>query len=85
MKMYNVSGGMTLHDARALLLGTNHKIIHTGKVNSYARCLGGKLKQAGSVSEARSIMASNVGACGGVAGGKKRTWVRKDGRRMTAS
>ncbi len=85
MKTYNVSGGMSLHDARAVLLGTNHKIIHTGKVNSYARCLGGKLKHAVSVADARGIMAANVSACGGVAGGKKKTWVRKDGKRMTAS
>jgi hypothetical protein len=85
MKTYNVSGGMSLHDARALLLGTNHKIIHTGKVNSYARCLGSKLKVAKSVMQAREIMASSVGACGGVAGGKKRTHVRKDGRRVEAT
>ena len=85
MATYNISGGMSLHDARAILLGTNHKIMHTGKVNSYARCQGGKLKAATSVTQAREIMKSSVTACGGVAGGKKRTWVRKDGRRMVAS
>jgi len=85
MKTYNVAGGLSLHDARAILLGTNHKVIHTGKVNSYARCLGGKLKRAASVADARTIMAANVSACGGVAGGKKRTWTRKDGTKKVAS
>ena len=85
MATYNISGGMSLHDARAILLGTNHKIMHTGKVNSYARCQGSKLKKAISVPDAREIMVANITACGGVVGGKKRTWTRKDGRQMTAS
>jgi len=83
MKLYNISGGQTLHNARRVL--GLPIIAHTGRVNSYARCMGGKLKSASSVSEARNIMQSNVSACGGVAGGKRKTWVRKDGRRMTAS
>jgi|GEM_PF-5218652 len=82
MKLYNISGGQTLHNARRVL--GLPIVAHTGRVNFYARCLGGKLKAAGSVVEARQIMKSNVGACGGVAGGKKATWVRKDGKRMTA-
>ena len=56
MATYNISGGMSLHDARAILLGTNHKIMHTGKVNSYARCQGSKLKKAISVPDAREII-----------------------------
>lgn len=82
-KLYNISGGQTLHNARRVL--GLPIIAHTGRVNSYARCLGGKLKHADSVAGARGIMKANVGACGGVAGGKKRTWVRKDGTRKTAS
>jgi hypothetical protein len=38
----------------------------------YARCMGGKLKGAGSMSAAQQIMKSSVSACGGVPGGKKR-------------
>lgn len=77
-KRYNVVGGLPLHDARRLL--GIPIIAHTGRVNSYARCLGSKLKSANSIIEARGIMQSSVGACGGVPGGKKRTHRRKDGR-----
>ena len=82
MKLYNISGGQTLHNARRVL--GLPVIAHTGRVNFYARCLGGKLKAANSVIEAREIMASNITACGGVVGGKKKSWTRKDGRKMTA-
>ncbi len=82
-KLYNISGGQTLHNARRVL--GLPIIAHTGKVNSYARCMGGKLKAANSVTDARQIMQSNVGACGGVAGGKKRTWTRKDGKHKVAA
>lgn len=69
-KLYNVSGGLRLHDARRVL-GVRI-IAHTGRVNSYARCMGGKLKGADGVADARRIMAANVTACGGTVGGKKR-------------
>jgi len=80
MKLYN---GNTLHDERRIR--GLHVIAHTGKVNSYARCQGSKLKKAISVPDAREIMVANITDCGGVVGGKKRTWTRKDGRQMTAS
>ena len=70
MKRYNLGGGMKLHDARRVL--GIPIISNTGRVNSYARCLGGKLKGASGVSEARRIMAASVSACGGTPGGKKR-------------
>ncbi|MDP2730571.1 MAG: hypothetical protein Q8O55_08805 [Dehalococcoidales bacterium] len=71
LKRFNLGGGgLKLHDAR-LVLGIP-VIAHTGRVNSYARCLGGKLKGADGVADARRIMASSVTACGGVPGGKKR-------------
>jgi len=82
-KRYNLGGGMKLHDARRVL-GINI-VAHTGRVNAYARCLGSHLKTADSVVQAQQIMASSVGACGGVGGGKKRTWTRKDGTKKTAS
>ena len=78
MKRYNIAGGLRLHDARRVL--GLPIIAHTGRVNFYARCLGSKLKAANSISEAQSIMASSVGACGGVPGGKRKTHRRKDGR-----
>jgi hypothetical protein len=77
-KRYNVVGGLALHDARQLL--GIPIIAHTGRVNFYARCMGGHLRPATSVLQARQIMQSNVGACGGVPGGKKKTHRRKDGR-----
>ena len=42
MKLYNVSGGMKLHDARRVL-GVR-VIAHTGRVNAYARCMGTAIK-----------------------------------------
>ena len=69
MKRYVLGGGLKLHDARRVL-GVPI-IAHTGRVNSYARCLGGKLKGAPGVQAARQIMASSVTACGGVPGGKR--------------
>jgi len=80
-KLYHVTGE-NLHNTRRIL-GVP-VIAHTGKVNSFARCMGGKLKSANSVQDAQQIMKANVSACGGVAGGKKRSWVRKDGKRMSA-
>ena len=70
MKRYNLGGGMKLHDARRVL--GIPIIAHTGRVNSYARCMGGKLKGASSIQAARQIMASSVSACGGTPGGKRR-------------
>ena len=70
-KLYT-TGPQSLHDVRRILLGTDHVIMHTGRVNSYARCMGGKLRGAAGVMEARRIMAASVSACGGVAGGKRR-------------
>ena len=69
MKRYNLGGGMKLHDARRVL-GVPI-IAHTGRVNFYARCMGGRLRGASSVQAARQIMASSVSACGGVPGGKR--------------
>ena len=69
MKVYNVTA-LRLHDARRIL-GVP-VIAHTGRVNAYARCMGGKLKAATSVASARDIMKKNVVACGGTPGGKKR-------------
>lgn len=60
-KRYNLGGGMKLHDARRVL--GIPIIAHTGRVNSYARCMGGKLKGAKSVNEARSIMKSQAASC----------------------
>ncbi len=80
-KRYNIVGGLPLHDARRLL--GIPIISHTGRVNAYARCMGSKLKSATSLQTAQSIMTTSVGACGGVAGGKAKSWVRKDGRRVT--
>ncbi|MDP2727852.1 MAG: hypothetical protein Q8P59_09955 [Dehalococcoidia bacterium] len=70
MKRYNLGGGMKLHDARRVL-GVPI-IAHTGRVNSYARCMGGKLKGAKGVSDVRKIMAASVSACNGTPGGKKK-------------
>lgn len=69
-KRYNLGGGLKLHDARRIL--GIPIIAHTGRVNTYARCMGGKLRAAGSIAEAQNIMRSSVGACGGTPGGKKR-------------
>ncbi|MGA2669854.1 MAG: hypothetical protein ABSF21_00300 [Dehalococcoidia bacterium] len=81
-KRYNLSGGLKLHDARRIL--GIPIIAHTGRVNMYARCMGGKLQSANSLSDAQKTIQSNISACGGVAGGKARTWTRKDGKKMTA-
>ena len=65
-KLYNVSGGMKLHDARRVL-GVP-VIAHTGRVNAYARCMGGKLKgHYDDIRGIRSIMKASVSACGGIA------------------
>ena len=69
-KLYNISGGLKLHDARRVL-GVR-VIAHTGRVNAYARCMGGKLRGANGVADARRVMAASVTACGGTPGGKKR-------------
>ena len=82
-KRYNLGGSMGLHDARRVL--GLPIIAHTGRVNAFARCLGGKLRAATSLHDAQSILKSNISSCGGVPGGKPRSWVRKDGRRMTAA
>ncbi len=63
MKRYVLGGGLKLHDARRLL-GVSI-IAHTGRVNSYARCMGGKLKGADGVAAARGIMRSSVAECRG--------------------
>ncbi len=76
-KLYNVSGGLRLHDARRVL-GVRI-IAHTGRVNAYARCMGGKLKPLHGVATVRAAMKANVSACNGTPGGKKRTFHRKDG------
>ena len=81
-KALYTAGPQSLHKIRRVL--GLPIIAHTGRVNSYARCLGGKLKGATSVADAKTIMASSVTACNGVPGGKKKTWIRKDGRRVTA-
>jgi len=67
MKRYNLGGGMKLHDARRVL--GIPIIAHTGRVNSYARCMGGRLRAATSVMQARQIMKSSVRDCGGTPGG----------------
>lgn len=71
-KRYNLGGGMSLHDARRIL-GVPI-IAHTGRVGSYARCLGGKLKGSSGIAAARRAMADekNITGCGGVIGGKRR-------------
>ncbi len=74
-KRYVLGGGLKLHDARRVL-GVPI-IAHTGRVNSYARCLGGKLKGADGVAGARRVMKESVSACGGTAGGKQRVYKRK--------
>ena len=62
-KRYNLGGGLKLHDARRVL-GVPI-IAHTGRVNSYARCMGGKLKGAAGIMAARSIMRSQAASCRG--------------------
>ena len=69
-KVYNLGGGMSLHDARRVL-GVP-VIAHTGRVNAYARCMGGKLKAAGSVKEAQKIMKESASACSGGSDKKKK-------------
>lgn len=71
-KLYTLGGGMRLHDARRLL-GVR-VIAHTGRVNSYARCMQGKIKgKTSSLEGAQKLMQENITTCGGVLGGKKRT------------
>ncbi len=64
-KKYNLGGGLSLHDARRIM-GVS-VIAHTGKVNSYARCMGTKIKAAGlsSVSAARDFMKKHASECKG--------------------
>jgi hypothetical protein len=77
-KRYNLSGGLPLHDARRVL-GVPI-IAHTGRVNSFARCMGSQLKSATSVSDARNIMETRAQACNPR---YTRKWTRKDGRKMS--
>jgi len=83
-KRYIVSAPAKLHDARRIL--GLPIIAHTGRVNFYARCMGGKLKAAQTVAGAQDIMRStaNITGCNGVPEGKPREWTRKDGVKKTA-
>lgn len=83
-KRYNPAAGMPLHDARRLL--GLPIIAHTGRVNHYARCMGGKLRKVFSLTEAQNVLKAldNRIACGGTPGGQKASWVRKDGTRVYA-
>lgn len=72
--------GLGLHDSRTLL-GVP-RIIHTGRVNGYARCMGGELKAANNPQEARNIMSTKVGSC---VGPKTYTVLRKDGKSRTVT